>query len=78
MAPAVGQGQSEFMKPATYRVRPSELREQTVPDEVLGPRFNSLADADRYARELVLCLHRAVIVEKLGPGGCWLQLSSLS
>ncbi|MFN5697057.1 MAG: hypothetical protein ACK531_04885 [Cyanobacteriota bacterium] len=78
MAPAQRRGQSEFMKPASYRVRPTDLREQSVPDDVLGPRFHSLADADRYARELVLSLHRAVIVEKLAPGGCWLQLSSLS
>ena len=46
--------------------------------EVCGPRFTCLDEARVYASSLVQHDHLSVIVEKLAPGGCWLQLASLS
>lgn len=60
-----------------YRVRPADQNETTVPNEVHGPLFDHRDDAERYARTLVLSHQAPVIVEKLAPAGCWLQLGTI-
>jgi hypothetical protein len=57
-----------------YRVRPADQNETTVPNEVLGPLFDQRDEAERYALSLSQARHAPVIVEKLAPAGCWLQL----
>ena len=61
-----------------YRVRKLTHGDQVVDLEVSGPRFACLDAARVYASSLVQHKHLSVIVEKLAPGGCWLQLVSLS
>lgn len=60
-----------------YRVRTVTHGEQVVAMEIGGQRFDCLDAATSYASSLVDHKHLSVIVEKLAPGGCWLQLSSL-
>jgi hypothetical protein len=60
-----------------YRVRPADQNETTVPNEVLGPLFDHRDEAERYAHSLVLSHQAPVIVEKLAPAGCWLQLGTI-
>ncbi len=60
-----------------YRVRTLAPNEHTVPDEVCGPRFASLADARTYANGLIADPRHPVVIEKLAPGGCWLTLAWL-
>ncbi len=57
-----------------YRVRPADQNETTVPNEVTGPTFDHRDEAERYAHSLVLAHQAPVVVEKLAPAGCWLQL----
>ncbi|WP_216904131.1 hypothetical protein [Synechococcus sp. CCY 9618] len=57
-----------------YRVRPADQNETTVPNDVQGPLFDQRDEAERYAQNLALARHAPVIVEKLAPAGCWLQL----
>ena len=59
-----------------YRVRVKHAREQTVPMESDGPRFTTMESANRYAVALNTFEQCCVIIEKLAPGGCWLQLNS--
>jgi hypothetical protein len=40
-------------------------------------RFDCRDAADLYARAMAHHRQLCVIVEKLAPGGCWLQLSSV-
>jgi hypothetical protein len=61
-----------------YRVRKLTHGDQVVDQEVSGPRFACLDAARVYTSSLVQHEHLSVIVEKLAPGGCWLQLVSLS
>jgi hypothetical protein len=65
---------SEPCPPGCYRVRPADQNETTVPNEALGPIFDDRAAAERYAQSLVRARQAPVIVEKLAPAGCWLQL----
>ncbi len=58
-----------------YRVRPADQHENTVPNEVLGPLFDHRDEAETYARHLARARQAPVIVEKLAPAGCWLQLA---
>ena len=58
-----------------YRVRPRIEREQSVPQQVLAPRFVNRIDAETFAQHVALERNQSVVVEKLAPGGCWLQLS---
>jgi hypothetical protein len=61
-----------------YRVRPQIAREQSVPQQVTtAPRFNSRHDAETFAHLMARNRHQAVVVEKLAPAGCWLQLSTV-
>ena len=60
-----------------YRVRVKHANEQAVPLEVDSPRFTSMESANRYAVTLDAFEQCCVIIEKLAPGGCWLQLSCL-
>ena len=66
---------SELNAPGRYRVRPQIAREQTVPQQVSAVRFNSRDDAETFAHLMAQDRHQTVVVEKLAPGGCWLQLS---
>jgi len=58
-----------------YRVRPSVENERSVPTEVQAARFHSRDEAENYARIQCRSLDRPMILEKLAPGGCWLQLA---
>jgi|GEM_PF-979510 len=60
-----------------YRVRFADRHERSVPDEVGGPRFGCLDDALAFAHLQVNSRNAALIVEKLAPGGCWLQMARL-
>jgi len=57
-----------------YRVRPADQNETTVPNEVQGPLFDDRDEAEGYARSQAQTRHIPMIVEKLAPAGCWLQL----
>jgi hypothetical protein len=65
---------SEPSPPGRYRVRPADQNETTVPSEVIGPTFDHPDEAERYAHSLVITHQAPVVVEKLAPAGCWLQL----
>jgi len=75
-------GQTETMQDSSpdggpYRVRFADRHERSVPDEVRGPRFGCLDDALAFAHLQVNSRNAALIVEKLAPGGCWLQMARL-
>ena len=75
-------GQTEAMQDSStdggpYRVRFADRHEHSVPDEVRGPRFGCLDDALAFAHLQVNSRNAALIVEKLAPGGCWLQMARL-
>ena len=70
-------GMSEPSPRGRYRVRPADQNETTVPNEVLGPLFDHRDEAERYAQNLFLTHRAPVIVEKLAPAGCWLQLGTI-
>jgi hypothetical protein len=61
-----------------YRVRPQIAREQSVPQQVSAPLFNSRDDAETFAHLMAQDRHQVVVVEKLAPAGCWLQLSTVA
>ena len=61
-----------------YRVRPQVEREQSVPQQVAAPRFTTRDDAETFAHLVAQDRHQSVVVEKLAPGGCWLQLSTVA
>jgi hypothetical protein len=61
-----------------YRVRPRVEREQSVPQQVLAARFHDRDEAESFAQSLALRQQQGVVVEKLAPGGCWLQLSMVA
>ena len=69
---------SGCLEAGPYRVRPRVAREQTVPQQSVAPRFLNRDDAERFARCLAVEHHQSVVVEKLAPGGCWLQLSTVT
>lgn len=58
-----------------YRVRAAVEREQSVPLQVQAARFNTRDDAETFALLVAQDHLKSVVVEKLAPGGCWLQLS---
>ncbi|MCP9890561.1 hypothetical protein KBY57_05750 [Cyanobium sp. Aljojuca 7D2] len=58
-----------------YRVRAVVEREQSVPLQVQAARFNTRDDADTFAHLAANDHFQSMVVEKLAPGGCWLQLS---
>lgn len=66
---------SESPSPRPYRVRPAVENERSVPADVQGPRFRSRDEAESYARLQFLSLERPMVLEKLAPGGCWLQVA---
>jgi hypothetical protein len=68
---------SQTTGPGPYRVRPAVEQERTVPIESHGPRFHSRNEAELYAGQQRLSLKRPMLLEKLAPGGCWLQLAML-
>lgn len=64
--------------PGRYRVRPQIAREQSVPQQVSAPLFNSRDDAETFAHLMAQDRHEVVVVEKLAPAGCWLQLATVA
>ena len=58
-----------------YRVRAAVDREQSVPLQVQAARFNTRDEAETFAQLVAHDRLQNVVVEKLAPGGCWLQLS---
>jgi hypothetical protein len=77
-----GEGQNRGMaQPSSeglYRVRLHVEREQSVPQQVSAPRFVTRDDAETFAHLVAQERHQSVVVEKLAPGGCWLQLSTVA
>ncbi len=61
-----------------YRVRLQVEREQSVPQQISAPRFSSRDDAETFAHLVAQDRHQAVVIEKLAPAGCWLQLSTIA
>ncbi len=60
-----------------YRVRAAVRHEKIVPEEVPAFHFHSSVAAHSYAHQLATEQRRPVVIEKLAPGGCWLQLTTL-
>ncbi len=60
-----------------YRVRAAVRHEKIVPEEVPAFHFHSSVAAHCYARQLASEQRRPVVIEKLAPSGCWLQLTTL-
>lgn len=60
-----------------YRVRAAVRHEKMVPEDVPAFHFSSSVAAHSYARQLALEQRRPVVIEKLAPSGCWLQLTTL-
>ena len=56
-------------------MRAAVAREQSVPLHVQAVRFNTRDAAENFAHLVAQDLLQSVVVEKLAPGGCWLQLS---
>ena len=48
--------------------------EETVPNEIKGACFESREDAETFALDVVKGQSTPMIVEKLAPAGCWLQV----
>ena len=61
-----------------YRVRLHVEREQSVPQQALAPRFSSRDDAETFAHLVAQDRQQSVVVEKLAPAGCWLQLTTIA
>jgi hypothetical protein len=57
-----------------YRVRPRLAGERAVPQQLNVPRFGRLEEAERCARQQAEGSDRPLVVEKLAPAGCWLEL----
>lgn len=68
-------GMAEPIASGRYRVRAAVEREQSVPLQVQSARFNTRDDAETFAHLVAHDHLQSVVVEKLAPGGCWLQLS---
>ena len=68
-------GMADPIASGRYRVRAAVEREQSVPLQVQAARFNTRDDAETFARLVAHDRLQNVVVEKLAPGGCWLQLS---
>lgn len=60
-----------------YRVRPRQIGERTVPQQLNAPRFAGLEEAKRCARQQAERSNRPQVVEKLAPAGCWLELCTV-
>ena len=65
---------SEFSSRRPYRVRPAVENERSVPADAQGPRFPNREDAESYAHSQHHSLDKPMILEKLAPSGCWLQV----
>ncbi|MCP9888235.1 hypothetical protein KBY96_09885 [Cyanobium sp. ATX 6A2] len=61
-----------------YRVRAHVEREQSVPQQVQAARFASRDAAEAFALLTSRQLQQTLVVEKLAPAGCWLQLSTVA
>jgi hypothetical protein len=74
-------GQSCYMNAQTvngpYRVREAVRNEKIVPAEVPAFHFRTSVAAHSYARQLASERGRQMVIEKLAPSGCWLQLTTL-
>jgi len=74
-------GQSCYMNSETvngpYRVREAVRNEKIVPADVPAFHFRTSVAAHSYARQLASEQGRQMVIEKLAPSGCWLQLTTL-
>jgi hypothetical protein len=71
-------GMASMSPQGRYRVRLQVEREQSVPQQIPAPRFASRDDAETFAHLVAKDRHQSVVVEKLAPAGCWLQLSTIA
>lgn len=67
-------GMETSQRKTFYRVRPMLAIEETVPNEIKGACFESRQDAEMFALDMVKGQSTPMIVEKLAPAGCWLQV----
>ena len=67
-------GMQTSQRKTFYRVRPMLAIEETVPNEIKGACFESRQDAEIFALDMVKDQSTPMIVEKLAPAGCWLQV----
>lgn len=67
-------GMQKSQRKIFYRVRPMLAIEETVPNEIKGACFESREDAETFALDMVKGQSTPMIVEKLAPAGCWLQV----
>ena len=68
------EGMQASQRKIFYRVRPMLAIEETVPNEIKGACFESREDAETFALDMVKGQSTPMIVEKLAPAGCWLQV----
>jgi len=68
------EGMQTSQRKNSYRVRPMLAFEETVPNEIKGACFESREDAETFALDMVQGQSTPMIVEKLAPAGCWLQV----
>ena len=61
-----------------YRVRPRLNGERAVPQQLNAPRFGRLEEAERCARHQAERSEQTLVVEKLAPSGCWLELFTVA
>ena len=59
-----------------YRVREAVRNEKIVPADVPAFHFRTSVAAHSYARQLASEQGRQMVIEKLAPSGCWLQLTT--
>lgn len=72
------QGMAHPISSGCYRVRPWVSREQSVPQQVAAPLFHCRDDAEAFAHLAARDQQQSWVVEKLAPGGCWLQLATIA
>ena len=60
-----------------YRVRPLVAKEQVVPDEIKSACFDNRQAAELFAMNMLKGQSTPMVVEKLAPAGCWLQVLSV-
>jgi hypothetical protein len=60
-----------------YRVRPLVVAEEVVPIESKSTCFSSRQDAEIFAHSMVKGQKTPMVIEKLAPAGCWLQVLSV-
>ena len=57
-----------------YRVRPLVAKEHVVPDEIKSACFDNRQADELFALNMLKGQSTPMVVEKLAPAGCWLQV----